>query len=256
LITMRFNVLTIFPEMFSAFLKEGITGRAVKSGLLDVRVLNLRDYARGAHKTTDDRPYGGGNGMVMMPGPISRAMDSLERRAEKSLVILLSPQGERFNQKLAWELSSLNEIILICGRYEGVDERVRLLFVEKEISVGDYVLSGGELPAMIIMDAVCRLLPGALGGERSSLEDSFEGSLLEYPHYTRPRVFEGLEVPEILLSGDHASIRSWRRKEALRRTFERRPDLLEKADLGKDDLIFLEGLRAGGPGSLESFTAA
>lgn len=252
---MRFNVLTIFPEMFSAFLKEGITGRAVKSGLLDVRVLNLRDYARGVHKTTDDRPYGGGNGMVMMPGPISKALESFERSAEKSLVALLSPQGERFNQKLAWELSSLSEIILVCGRYEGVDERIRLLFVEKEISVGDYVLSGGELPAMIIMDAVCRLLPGALGGERSSLEDSFEGGLLEYPHYTRPRVFEGLEVPEILLSGDHARIREWRRKEALRRTFERRPDLLEKADLGKADLIFLEGLRAGGSGSLESIAA-
>jgi tRNA (guanine37-N1)-methyltransferase len=194
--------------------------------------------------------------MVMMPGPISRAVDSIERRPEKSLVVLLSPQGERFDQKLAWELSSLDEIILICGRYEGIDERVRLLFVEKEISIGDYVLSGGELPAMILIDAVCRLLPGALGGERSSLEDSFEGGLLEYPHYTRPRVFEGLEVPEILLSGDHARIRAWRRKEALRRTFERRPDLLEKADLAEEDLNFLKGLRGGGTGSLEPITVS
>lgn len=248
---MRFEVLTIFPEMFSVFLKDGITGRAVKSGLLDVRVLNLRDYARGAHKTTDDRPYGGGNGMVMMPGPISKALGSIESRAEKSLAILLSPQGETFNQEMAWELSSLDEIVLLCGRYEGIDERVRLLFVEKEISIGDYVLSGGELPAMIIMEAVCRLIPGTLGGERSSLEDSFEGGLLEYPHYTRPKIFEGLEVPEILLSGDHARIRAWRRKEALRRTFERRPDLLEKAVLTEEDRIFLEELRGGGLCSLQ-----
>ncbi|RJR22622.1 MAG: tRNA (guanosine(37)-N1)-methyltransferase TrmD [Desulfobacteraceae bacterium] len=244
---MRFDVLTIFPDMFSAYLRDGIAGRAVKRGLLDVRLVNIRDFARGAHKTTDDRPYGGGDGMVMRPGPISRALGSIERNSRGSLVILLTPQGETFNQSIAWDISSLEQVILVCGRYEGVDERIRLLFVDREISIGDYVLSGGELAAMVIMDSVCRLIPGTLGGEKSSFEDSFQDSLLEYPHYTRPRVFEGLEVPEILLSGDHARIRGWRRKEALKRTFERRPDLLAKAKLDDEDLRILEQIRSQTP---------
>lgn len=241
---MRFDVLTIFPEMFSAFLSEGILGRAVRSGLMDVRIVNIRDFARGAHKTTDDRPYGGGEGMVMKPGPIARALAAVERAEEKSCVVLLTPQGEVFQQALAWELSRLHQVVLLCGRYEGVDERVRELYVDREISIGDYVLSGGEPAAMVIMDAVCRLIPGALGNDTSNAEDSFEGGLLEYPHYTRPRVFEGLHVPEILLSGDHGRIRAWRRREALRRTLIRRPDLLERADLSKEDMRMLEEIRA------------
>jgi tRNA (guanine37-N1)-methyltransferase len=244
---MRFDVLTIFPEMFSSFLLEGILGRAVRSGLMDVRIVNIRDFARGAHKTTDDRPYGGGEGMVMKPGPIARALASVDRTEEKSCVVLLTPQGEVFRQPLAWELSRLEQVVLLCGRYEGVDERVRELYVDREISIGDYVLSGGEPAAMVIMDAVCRLIPGALGNDTSNAEDSFEGGLLEYPHYTRPRVFEGLHVPEILLSGDHGRIKAWRRREALRRTLLRRPDLLERAELSKEDAKILEELRASNP---------
>ena len=231
---MRFDVLTIFPGMFGPHLEEGILGRAVKRGLVDVEMINIRDFASGTHKATDDRPYGGGDGMVMTAEPIDRALDSVFRH-KKSQVILLSPQGETFNQDIAWDFSTVDQIILICGRYEGIDERIRLTRIDRELSVGDYVLSGGELGALIIIDAVTRLIPGVLGGQHSNQEDSFEDGLLEYPHYTRPRVFKGEAVPEVLLSGDHEKIRVWRRKKALKRTLEKRPDLLETARLTTED---------------------
>lgn len=240
---MRFDVLTLFPELFSSFLKETILGRAVKAGLVDVRLANIRSFAKGRHLVTDDRPFGGGEGMVMKPGPISRALESIDRTKDRSLVLLLTPQGRTFDQPLAWELSRMEQIILICGRYEGVDERIRTNCVDLELSIGDYVLSGGEMAAMVVMDAVSRLVPGVLGGERSAQEDSFEEGLLEYPQYTRPRVFKNQEVPAVLLSGDHEKIRVWRRTESLKRTLERRPDLLEKAKLTEEDKRILAKLR-------------
>ena len=241
---MRLDILTLFPDLFSSFLKESILGRAIERGLVDIRLTDIRSFARGPHRQTDDRPYGGGDGMVMKPGPICRALASVERFREGSLVVLLTPQGERFDQSMAWEFSRLAQLILICGRYEGVDERVRTDHVDRELSIGDYILSGGELGAMVVIDAVSRLIPGVLGGERSNLEDSFQDGLLEYPHYTRPRVFNGLEVPSILLSGDHEKIRLWRRAESLRRTLERRPDLLEKAELTEEDEALLAGIKS------------
>ena len=239
---MRFDVLTLFPEMITAYLRQGVLGRAVNRELVDINLINIRDFARGAHKTTDDRPYGGGEGMIMKPGPIYRALKSVDRTDVKSPVVLLSPQGETFNQSLAWEMSGWDQLILVCGRYEGVDERIRLTSIDMELSVGDYILSGGELGAMVIIDAVSRLIPGVLGDERSSLEDSFEEGLLKYPQYTRPRLFQGKGVPEVLLSGDHEKIRLWRRKESLRRTLKRRPDLLKQARLTPEDNVILEKL--------------
>lgn len=232
---MRFDILTLFPGLFTPFLKEGVLGRAVKRGLLDIRLINIRSYARGVHKVTDDRPYGGGNGMVMKPGPIYRALSSLERINGESLVILLTPQGKTFDQSMAWELAGWSHLILVCGRYEGIDERIRSRHIDMEVSIGDYILSGGELGAMVVLDAISRLVPGVLGGERSNREDSFEDGMLEYPHYTRPRIFMGEEVPAILLSGDHEKIRAWRRAESIKRTRERRPDLLKKAGLKEED---------------------
>ncbi|MBW1886811.1 MAG: tRNA (guanosine(37)-N1)-methyltransferase TrmD [Deltaproteobacteria bacterium] len=241
---MRFDLLTLFPEMFSSFLKGGVLGRALKKGLVGVRLTNIRDFARGSHKVTDDRPYGGGNGMVMKPGPIYRALRSIEKIDGQSVVVLLTPQGQKFEQPKAWELSLFDRLILVCGRYEGVDERIRSNYIDEELSVGDYILSGGELGAMVVMDAVIRLIPGVLGGERSTQEDSFEEGLLEYPHYTRPRIFNGEEVPPVLLSGDHEKIRVWRRTESLKRTLERRPDLLNRAILKEEDKVILDKLQA------------
>ena len=240
---MRFDILTLFPDLFSSFIKETILGRAVAKGLVEIRLIDIRSFARGPHHVTDDKPYGGGDGMVMKAGPISRALESVEREGDRSRTVLLTPQGELFTQSRAWELSRLEQIVLICGRYEGIDERVRTTCADMDLSIGDYVLSGGELAAMVVVDAVSRLVPGVLGGERSTLEDSFEDGLLEYPHYTRPRVFREQEVPEVLLSGDHERIRVWRRTESLRRTLERRPDLLEKAGLTEEDTKILAKLR-------------
>ena len=245
---MRFDVLTIFPEMFSAYLQEGILGRAVSRGIVHVGLVNIRDFAKGKHKTTDDRPYGGGDGMVMMPGPICSALKSVEAVNGRRLVILLSPQGKMLDQPTAWELSGWDQLVLVCGRYEGVDERIRLACIDRELSIGDYVLSGGELGAMVVMDAVSRLIPGVLGGERSNLEDSFENGLLEYPQYTRPGVFKGMGVPPVLLSGDHERIRVWRRTESLKRTLERRPDLLKEAKLTHEDETILAELQSGDQG--------
>lgn len=200
----------------------------------------MRDFTEDKHKTVDDYPYGGGSGMVMKPEPIFRAVRSLKR--EDSEVILLSPSGDLFNQKIAEELSKKNHLILICGRYEGVDERVKSI-ITKEISIGDYVLTGGEIPAMVIVDAVVRLVPGVLGDPDSLREESFQWGILEYPQYTHPRDFEGMKVPDILLSGNHEKIRRWRRKEALRKTFLKRPDLLEKTNLTQEDLELLEEIK-------------
>lgn len=239
---MKFDVLTLFPEMLTAYLQQGVLGRAVKRGLVDVNLINIRDFAKGTHKTTDDRPYGGGEGMVMKPGPIYRALKSVDRVDGRSPVILLSPQGKLFDQSIAWEMSGWDQLILVCGRYEGVDERIKLTCIDMELSIGDYILSGGELGAMVIVDAVSRLIPGVLGSERSNLEDSFEDGLLEYPQYTRPRVFQDKEVPEILLSGNHEKIRVWRKKESLKRTLEKRPDLLKQAKLTLEDKAILAEL--------------
>jgi tRNA (guanine37-N1)-methyltransferase len=240
---MRFDVLTLFPELFSSFLKETILGRAVKAGLVDIRLVNIRSFARGRHLVADDRPFGGGEGMVMKPGPVSRALESIDRTKDRSLVLLLTPQGRTFDQPLAWDLSRMEQIVLICGHYEGVDERIRTHDVDMELSIGDYVLTGGETAALVVIDAVSRLVPGVLGGEKSTQKDSFEDGLLEYPQYTRPRVFKNEEVPKILLSGDHEKIRVWRRTESLKRTLERRPDLLEKANLTEEDKRILAKLR-------------
>lgn len=241
---MRFDVLTLFPSMFPGVLNESILKRARERGIISVHLYNIREYTTDRHHTTDDAPYGGGGGMVMKPEPIFAAVETILDGEEEVPVILLSPQGRTFTQALATELSSQSRLILVCGRYEGVDERVRQHLVTDEISIGDYVLSGGELPAMVIMEAVTRLLPGALGDPAAVFEDSYARGLLEYPHYTRPAEFRGWRVPEILRSGDHAAVIRWRRQQALRRTWERRPDLLEKAQLTPQDRAFLAQLQA------------
>jgi tRNA (guanine37-N1)-methyltransferase len=236
---MRFDILTIFPEMFSAFLKAGILGRAVKKGLIDIGLVNIRDFTDDPHRSVDDRPYGGGSGMVMKPEPIDRALESIVKTGP---VILLSPQGKKLDQTTAWILSDCEQIILICGRYEGVDERIRLSCVDLELSIGDFILNGGEIGAMVVIEAVSRLIPGVLGGEKSNREDTFEDSLLKYPQYTRPDLFKGMEVPNVILSGDHEKIRLWRRTESLKRTLEKRADLINKAQLTPEDKAIIKKL--------------
>ena len=237
---MQFEVFTLLPEVFPPYLESSILQRARQNGLIDVRLHNIRDWARDKHHTTDDTPYGGGGGMVMKPEPLFEAVESILGPLSGSPVILLSPQGRVFSQAIARALSAHERIALVCGRYEGVDERIRQHLVTDEISIGDYVLTGGELPALILIDAVTRLLPGALGDPTGAQDDSHAGGLLEYPHYTRPPEFRGERVPDILLSGDHAKIEKWRREQSLLRTLERRPDLLEKADLSEKERKFIE----------------
>ncbi|NWF93406.1 MAG: tRNA (guanosine(37)-N1)-methyltransferase TrmD [Syntrophaceae bacterium] len=237
---MRFDILTLFPDMFSSPFRESIIGRAIEKGLIEVRTINIRDFALDKHRVVDDTPYGGGQGMVMKVEPIARAIEWVKSQNPSAWTVHLTPQGKPFNQELASSLSSRPHLILLCGRYEGVDERVRELFVDEEISIGDYVLTGGELAAMVLIDVVARLLPGVLGSDRSAAEDSFFNSLLEYPQYTRPLDFRGKCVPEVLLSGNHAAIALWRRKEALRRTLTRRPDLLARANLSEEDRRLME----------------
>jgi len=240
---MRFDILSIFPEMFAPLINYGIVGRAVRGGLIEINLVNIRDFGEGPHLMTDDRPFGGGDGMVMKPEPIFRALESIPRVKGDRKVILLTPQGQLFDQAIARRLTKLKQIVLVCGRYEGVDERVRSTYVDMELSIGDYILTGGELPAMIIVEVVSRLVPGVLGGVRSNLEESFEDYLLEYPQYTRPRVFQGEAVPSVLLSGDHGRIQLWRRSQSIKRTLERRPDLLEKTHLSEMDKSILEELK-------------
>lgn len=239
---MHFDVLTLFPAMFSSSLGESILKRAQESARLSVVLHDIRDYATDKHHVTDDAPYGGGGGMVMKPEPIFAAAEAALVGETDVPIILLTPQGRLFTQAIAAELSRHRRILLICGRYEGVDERVRQHLATDEISIGDYVLTGGELAAMVIIDGVTRLLPGVLGDPGATGEDSHARGLLEGPHYTRPTVFRGWEVPEVLRSGNHAAIARWRREQALRRTFERRPELLEGADLTSRDLEFLAQL--------------
>ena len=243
---MRFDILTLFPGMFSSPLKESILGRAIEKGLIQIRTLNIRDYSLDKHQVVDDTPYGGGQGMVMKAEPIAWAIESAKSQNPSAWTVYLTPQGKPLNQDLARRLSTHLHLILLCGRYEGVDERVRELFIDEEISIGDYVLTGGELAAMVLIDAVSRFIPGVLGSDRSAEEDSFFNSLLEYPQYTRPSNFRGSCVPEVLLSGNHSAISQWRRKEALRRTSLRRPDLITRANLSEEDKRVLEEVRNSG----------
>ena len=240
---MHFDVFTLFPTIFQGPLQESILKRAQEMGRLSVALHDIRTYATGKHRITDDYPYGGGGGMVMKPDPIFAAVKGvLGEGLSGTPIILLTPQGRLFDQALAHELTQHERLALICGRYEGVDERVRQHLVTDEVSIGDYVLTGGELPGLVLIDAITRLLPGVLGDAGATMDDSHASGLLEYPHYTRPADFNGHTVPDVLLSGHHAQIAQWRRREALRRTWERRPELLDQVDLTPADLQFLDEL--------------
>lgn len=258
---MHFSVLTIFPDMFDSFWEHGIIRKAIEEKKIFPRAVNIRDFAGNRHKTTDDRPYGGGCGMVMTPGPAAAAIQSAAGRLPEARRILLTPQGRVFNQEIASELAASKGLILVCGRYEGMDERICQDFIDEEISTGDYILTGGELPAMVVIDAVTRLLPGVLGGADSAEKDSFSNGLLEHAHYTRPPVFNGEAVPEVLTSGNHKAIDRWRLESSLIRTFLKRPDLLESRSLPAEETEILEKWRqdieriikaqsSPGPGSL------
>ncbi len=245
---MTFDIVTIFPAMIEQPLAAGIIGRAVASGMLDVRVRDLRDFTTDRHRVVDDVPYGGGPGMVLKPDPIFRALDAVAaERGTPLTVIMTSPQGRRFTQAEAQRLSGLEHIVLLCGRYEGFDDRVRERVTE-ELSIGDYVLTGGELPALVILDAVARFVSGVVGDEQSVVEDSFSRGLLDFPQFTRPPEIAALRVPDVLLSGNHAEIRRWRKREALSRTLERRPDLLDAASLDDEERQMLRELKGVGHG--------
>jgi tRNA (guanine37-N1)-methyltransferase len=267
---MRFDIITIFPEFFSGIFGHGVVKRAIANELIGVALHDLRTFTHDRHRTVDDRPFGGGEGMVLKPEPLMEAIESLgiapksERDMKRESVVLLSAQGAKFTQSVARELSQLERVVLVCGRYEGVDERVNELACDRELSIGDYVLSGGELGAAVIVDATMRLLPGVLGNEASSAYESFgaadehfaeaedgpprsthgAGGLLDYPHYTRPAEFRGLAVPEVLAGGDHAAIRKWRRERALEKTLKNRPDLLEQAELSREEKEILKRLKS------------
>ncbi|MGM0603781.1 MAG: tRNA (guanosine(37)-N1)-methyltransferase TrmD [Bacillota bacterium] len=241
---MFFDILTLFPEMFKGPLTESIIKRAQKKNIIDIRTVNIRDFTEDKHNTTDEPPYGGGAGMVLKPQPIYKAWQSVrEKRKTKAKTILMSPQGKKLDQNMVRELSQNDGLILICGRYEGVDERIRETIVDEEISIGDFVLTGGELPAMVLIDAVSRMVDGVLGDENSSIKDSFYKGLLEHPQYTRPREFRGLQVPDVLLSGNHKLIDNWRKRESLKRTLIRRPDLLENKKLSSEEIEIIEELK-------------
>jgi tRNA (guanine37-N1)-methyltransferase len=258
---LRIDVVTIFPRMVEAPLGDGIVGRAREGGLVDLRVHDLRDFTDDRHRTVDDAPFGGGPGMVMKAEPFFRAAEAIwpEGRGRRDAVILLSPRGRRFDQAAARRYAGLDRLMLLCGRYEGVDERVAEGLATEELSLGDFVMTGGEVAALAVVEAAVRLLPGALGDEGSAVTDSFEGGRLDWPHYTRPAVVRGRGVPEVLLSGDHGQIRRWRRREALRVTRERRPDLLASAPLGTEEQALIreidEGSPADGSGGLDKTTA-
>lgn len=238
---MKFDILTLFPAMFDSPFAGSILGKAVEKGLIHIAAHNLRDWAEGRHKVTDDTPYGGGDGMVMKPEPVAKALADLKDRAPRAKVLLMTPQGSPFSQEDAQALSHEEGLVFVCGRYEGFDERIRYM-VDAEYSLGDFVLTGGELAAMVMIDAVARLIPGVLGSSGSALGDSFADGLLEYPHYTRPVEFDGRRVPDVLLSGNHAEIARWRRRQQLKRTLQRRPDLLDKAPLSEEDCRILAEL--------------
>ncbi|TVX94002.1 tRNA (guanosine(37)-N1)-methyltransferase TrmD [Paenibacillus agilis] len=257
---MRIDVLTLFPEMCEGVFGASILGKAREKGLVSLNTVNFREYATNKHNTVDDYPYGGGGGMVLKPDPIFGAVEDVIQKASvehteqkeesdtrtprRPRVILMCPQGETFSQSKAEELSQEDHLIFICGHYEGYDERIREFLVTDELSIGDYVLTGGELPAMVVVDSVVRLLPGVLGNESSAITDSFSTGLLEYPHYTRPAEFRDMKVPDVLLSGHHANVEAWRREQSLRRTIERRPDLLDKVELSDKDRAILQRLKS------------
>lgn len=238
---MRFDVLTLFPAMFEGPLTESILKRAQANGLLDIVLHDIRDYTTDKHRTTDEPPAGGGGGMVMKVEPVMRAIEDV-RQDDACPVILLTPQGRVFTQQVAQELAQHPRLILVCGRYEGIDERVRQLAITDEISIGDYVLTGGELPAMVMIDTISRLIPGVLGTRWAAEEDSHMTGLLEHPHYTRPAEFRGLTIPDVLTSGDHQAVARWRRLESIRRTWERRPDMLQSVELSAEEQWFLAEL--------------
>jgi tRNA (guanine37-N1)-methyltransferase len=238
--TIHFDIISLFPEMFEGPFQESILDRAREEGLLNVRLHNLRDYTLNKHGKVDDTPFGGGAGLVMNIEPIDRALQSVKSDRPHAHTVVLSPSGKRFDQKKARELSEKEQIILICGRYEGIDERVAENLVDEELSIGDFVLSGGEIAAMVVVDAVTRLIPGVVGDPASLDEESFENGMLEYPQYTRPRDYHGSEVPEVLVSGDHKKIKSWQRKAALEKTARNRPDLIENLNLSVEERAMIE----------------
>ena len=241
---MKFDIVTIFPRMVEAGLAEGVVSRGIERGLLDVQIHDLRTYTTDRHRSVDDVPYGGGPGMVMKPEPLARAVDAIRaRRGPPGAVILLSPQGRPFTQADAVRMSAIPHVVLLCGRYEGVDDRVRDVIATEEVSIGDYVLSGGELAALVVVDAVSRLVPGVVGDAQSVEQESFSRGLLDFPHYTRPPEFAGQTVPGVLLSGHHEEVRRWRKLTALRRTLERRPELLSSAALDEEERAMLEEIR-------------
>jgi tRNA (guanine37-N1)-methyltransferase len=242
-LVMRIDIVTLFPGLVEPALGESMIGRARTRGLVDIRVVNLRDYAEGRHRVTDDSPFGGGGGMILKPEPLFAAVEAL--RTPTARVILMDPRGRLLTQAMAWELAEARHLILISGRYEGVDERVSELLADDAVSIGDYVLTGGELPALVVTDAVVRLLPGVLGGEGAAQRESFAGGLLEPPQYTRPEEFQGARVPAVLLSGDHARIARWRRVQALYRTWRWRPDLIDRARLSEEERRLVEGFTRG-----------
>lgn len=243
--TLRFDIISIFPGMFVSPFNDSILKRAQDEGLLEIRTHDLRDFTLNKHRKVDDYPFGGGVGMVMNVEPIDRAIEAVKQDRQNTRTILLSPAGRPLDQKKARELSQLDDLILVCGRYEGVDERVRLHYVDEEISIGDYVLTGGEIPAMVLIDSVARLRPGVLGDEVSVVEESFAIDLLEYPQYTRPRDYKGHSVPEVLVCGDPKKIGKWQRQSALEKTAEIRPDLLDKLELSEEDLAILKQSKGG-----------
>lgn len=237
---MRFDIITIFPEIFSSVFDFGIVRRAVEAKLIEISIHDLRDYAYDRHRQVDDRPFGGGAGMVMKPEPLFRAVEAVTSDSPDASIVLLSPQGRLFDQNLAREYSLTPGVILICGRYEGVDERVVEHLITDEVSIGDFVLSGGEIPAMLVVDAVTRLIPGALGCEQSAERESFVGGLLDFPQYTRPADYSGMKVPDVLLSGNHAEIERWRRRKSIEKTLNRRPDLIEAGHSSAEQWIEME----------------
>ncbi len=239
----RFDVLSIFPDMFSSPLNYSLLKKAQDKDLIEIFIHNIRDWAEDKHKMTDDAPYGSGCGMVMKVGPVDKALVTVKKKEMNPLVILMTPQGELFNQRIAAELATKRQIVIICGRYEGVDERIRRHLADREISIGDYILTGGELSALILIDAISRFVPGVLGNMRSVEGDSFSDGLLEYPQYTRPADYKGWKVPDVLLSGNHVQIENWRREESLRKTYRRRPDLLRKARLSPTDKEILKKIK-------------
>lgn len=242
---MFFKVITIFPKMFESYLNQSILRKAIDSEKIKIDIIDLRNYAMPPHKVTDDYPYGGDSGMVMKPEPFYKCFEDIKSTCkEKFTTVYLTPDGTLFNQDTAKELSELKNIILLCGRYKGVDERVRETLVDKEISIGDYVLTGGELPAMVLIDAVSRMIPGVLGSDASAKTDSFYEGLLSYPVYTRPPVYEGKKVPDVLLSGNHLNISRWQRYQSLKRTYLRRPELLEKITLSEEDKKYLSEIKS------------